>query len=326
MVATTKAQDIHFSNFYTNVLNVNPALTGFFRGKYRISATVRDQYRTVSTPYQTFSLSFDGRANNFLKKGKNIGYGFLCNYDKAGDSHFNTVQISIPLSQHFRSESKKWLYSYGIIPGIYSNTIEYTYLRFPDQFDGVRYNPLIETGETPINNGQAFFNIGAGVQATFKPNDDNSYTLGFAGNNLTSPNMSFYEDKEVILKERWTLHGLARIFINANLDVIPSVKLQFQGTQHEYQFGGMFMNYTNNVSIPRISAGVWMRARDKDAVIFSLGCNYVGFDIFLNYDLNISTLKTVSHGYGAMEITLTHQIFEGRKKKKMKSVKCPSYM
>jgi len=38
------AQDPHFSQYYFTPLEVNPALTGIFEGKYRASMSYRDQW------------------------------------------------------------------------------------------------------------------------------------------------------------------------------------------------------------------------------------------------------------------------------------------
>lgn len=322
----TYAQDIHFSNFYTNVLNVNPAFTGFFKGKYRYNITYRDQYRSVAIPYQTVSLGIDAKATNVFKSKNSFGYGILLNYDIAGDSHFNTIQVDIPLSQQFITENKKLLFSYGILPAFIFNSLNYTYLRFPEQFDGIQYNPNIDNTEEFRKSNKVFFNLGTGIQSTFKYNKNQSYTLGLAMFNITKPNISFLEDNEVILYPRYVAHGLAILSIKPDIDFIPAFKFQFQGSQKEYHFGGMLVRYFDNLSVLDISGGLWFRSRDKDAVILGLGLNYMGYTVVCNYDINISTLKAASDGRGAFEISVSNIVFDHRKKKKPTSVKCPSYL
>ena len=57
--ADISAQDIHFSMFYASPITLNPALTGVFDGTYRVAAIYRNQWQSVSTPYNTFAASFD---------------------------------------------------------------------------------------------------------------------------------------------------------------------------------------------------------------------------------------------------------------------------
>ncbi len=319
------AQDIHFSNFHTNVLHVNAAYTGFFQGKYRFNAVVRDQYRTVAVPYQTVRLSFDSKLKNMHSR-QTIGYGVICTYDVAGDAHLRTFQLSVPIAHHLRTYRKTWPFSYGIMPGIYSNAIDFTYLRFPDQFDGIQYNPSLETQENHEYTGNLLFNINAGVQALYTHSKKQRYGLGISGNNLTKPRISFFDDDSIFLPQRWLFHGFAHLELRSDIDIVPACKIQFQSPQQEYHFGVLLIHYTNTVTVPRVSGGLWFRSRDKDAVILGIGALYNGYDIILNYDINISSLRTASKGHGAMELTVSYIISDGNKRKKMMPVKCPAYL
>ena len=50
------AQDIHFSQFSETPLLRNPALAGIFSGDLRIQAVYRNQWNSVTVPYQTSSI------------------------------------------------------------------------------------------------------------------------------------------------------------------------------------------------------------------------------------------------------------------------------
>lgn len=316
------AQDIHFSNFYTNTLNVTPADAGFFTGKSRFCLAYRDQYRTVADPYQTFSANFDGK---YTKRQWNyiIGYGMLINYDMAGDADYTTVQFGIPLAQHFRLVGNTVIISYGILPAMHYNTLNYTKLAFGEQFDGTKYNPDIPVTEAFDGNSAVYFDLSVGAQGTFKPQKNQTYTIGVAMYNLNQPDISFFNAGDAILLHRFLVHGNAIIGVTNNIDVIPGFKMQFQGKQHEFHFGGMGIFYFEKSAISQVQTGAWFRSKNKDAVIFGLGCRYMGFDIMLDYDLNISRLRTASNGHGAVEITLTYIVDNSNKSKKMTAVRCP---
>ncbi len=54
------AQDFHLSQYDAAALNTNPALTGAFRGNYRLHGHYRNQWSTVATrPFTTGLLAFD---------------------------------------------------------------------------------------------------------------------------------------------------------------------------------------------------------------------------------------------------------------------------
>jgi len=71
-VTLTKAQDIHFSQFYMSPLNLNPALTGVMNCNTRMVANYRNQWAAVlqANAYNTYSVSYDqkipvGRSDYF---------------------------------------------------------------------------------------------------------------------------------------------------------------------------------------------------------------------------------------------------------------------
>ena len=323
---TTHSQDIHFSNFYTNVLHVNPAYAGFFNGTYRFSATIRDQYRTVAIPYKTATITFDTKQSLKTRQRDYIGYGAIFTYDIAGDSYFSSTQFSIPLAFHTGTTQNIWQSSFGIIPGLFSNSIDYSLLRFPDQFDGVKFNEDAITNEEFDNNGKLYFNIGAGARFMYTPNRKYRYGIGGSVYNITQPNISFYNNKNVILPIRYLVHASAQIEVTPQVDILPGLKFQFQGAQQEYHFGLMALKHTNNIQIPRIFGGAWFRSRDKDAIILGLGMLYKGYEIVLNYDINISSLRTASGGHGAVELTVTYIWHEHQKRRRMTPVKCPGFL
>ncbi|MCQ2958563.1 MAG: PorP/SprF family type IX secretion system membrane protein [Bacteroidales bacterium] len=316
------AQDIHFSNFYTNSLNVNPAETGFFTGQYRYCLAYRDQYRTVADPYQTFSANLDGK---FTKRYWNyvIGYGILLNFDMAGDADYNTVQFGIPIAQHMNLMGNTIILSYGILPALHYNAFDYTNLSFQEQFNGIQYNPDQEISEDFVTNSKTYFDFSGGLQLSYKQSKTQTYTIGFAAYNINQPNVSFYNEETVRLRTRFLLHGNAIIDVTSNIDVIPGFKMQFQGKQHEFHFGGMGLFNIENSSVSQIQTGLWFRSKNKDAVIFGIGCRYMDFDIMLNYDLNISSLRNASNGHGAFEITVSYITEQHNKSKRRTAIRCP---
>ena len=53
MSVSSKAQDIHFSQFYENAILQNPALTGIFSGDYKVGFDYRSQWGSQFVPYNT---------------------------------------------------------------------------------------------------------------------------------------------------------------------------------------------------------------------------------------------------------------------------------
>ena len=58
-----KAQDPHFSQFFSSPLTLNPAFTGKFNGTWRLAANHRDQWPSIPKAYVTSS----DEGGNFYK-------------------------------------------------------------------------------------------------------------------------------------------------------------------------------------------------------------------------------------------------------------------
>ena len=54
------AQDIHFSQFYSSPLNLNPALTGVMNSSVRLVGNYRNQWASVlkNNAFSTYSVSY----------------------------------------------------------------------------------------------------------------------------------------------------------------------------------------------------------------------------------------------------------------------------
>src|SRR5687767_296502 len=80
---TVKAQvDPHFSQYYVYPAWLNPALTGAFDGKYRVSGIYRNQWGNIS-PFSTPGFSVE------VTTEKNINFGVSVLSQKAGNGGYN---------------------------------------------------------------------------------------------------------------------------------------------------------------------------------------------------------------------------------------------
>jgi hypothetical protein len=87
-----RAQDIHFSQFYQAPLNLNPAMTGSFKGNIRATANFKNQWSSIPNHYQTINASYEMK---FLKNKWENGYiagGLNLFSDKAGGAKEETPE------------------------------------------------------------------------------------------------------------------------------------------------------------------------------------------------------------------------------------------
>ena len=134
------AQDKHFTQFYASPLTLNPALTGAYNGRYRVSTIYRDQWRRVlESPYRTFATELDVRfkvkSNSQYKDAAAVGLVFF--RDKVSGIDFGTQQIALSGAYHKGLDfTNRQFLTIGFQGAISQRNVNFEQLTFGDQFDG----------------------------------------------------------------------------------------------------------------------------------------------------------------------------------------------
>ncbi len=334
------AQDPHFSEYNASPLNINPAMTGMFNGNYRFTAIYRSQWSSIlkdeSVPmFRTFSASFDlrlpiGGAKNKSYDAFGLGLSFL--NDKAGESEFGTngVNLNLAYLKALDKQGKNFL-SVGFQGGVNFRSINYSNLRFGNQFDGTGFNPQILPNETFGDDHFTFFDIGAGIFWYYFPKKRTNFWAGFAVSHLNRPDQSFYEGADAKLFMRYTGTGGVQVPIGQQVDLLPSFLIMSQGPAFETQIG-TFIKLLFESNKPQGNAfyiGPWyriVRGEDKsiasDALILATRFDFASFSLGFAYDLNFSELTAATNSRGAFEVSALHV---GPFTQKPKVIYCPRF-
>jgi len=303
MTLKSVCQDIHFSQADLSPLNLNPALTGMFNSDYRIHANERTQWRSVTTPYKTFSSTFDAALRQFPVKGF-FGAGIVFNTDKAGDGDFSTNQIKLALAYHYKPQNDTNLTVSGGFDFAYNqHSINYSKFYFGSQYNGYQYDPNMPSGENfPLNN-MHYFDGSFGLTVNYIFNKI-PYEAGIAYHHLNKPKQSFFNQSLVELNSKFNFHLSANISLTDKTSVLPTLFWYRQGKYNELNIGGLLQQKLNSIAFRSIYLGGWLRW--KDAGILCFAFDYQNFRVGVSYDVNISTLKVASAGRGGLEISIRY--------------------
>ncbi|MBP9082336.1 MAG: PorP/SprF family type IX secretion system membrane protein [Bacteroidia bacterium] len=317
------AQDIHFSQFQSSPLNLNPALTGFYNGDYRFIANHRRQWKSVTVPYRTFSGSFDMPVNFFPESKQRYSLGLLINNDRAGDSELGLTQVGISAGaiRALGRDSIHFL-SGGIQFSYVRRSINYSDLTFDEQFTGDGFDPNTGNSENFSGDNQGYFDFGAGLTYLIRVNDRFKAGAGISLQHINRPNDSFF-DEGAKMFPRLQTDLKADFAIATRFDLIPALIFMNQGSFREIT-GGTSVRFRLSELPGRNYAlylGSWLRA--KDAFIASAGFDYNNLNVGVSYDFNTSDLDRASNGKGGYELSLIYII----RKVKPLSIKppCPLY-
>ena len=317
------SQDIHFSQFQASPLNLNPSLSGFFNGDYRFVLNHRNQWKSVTQPYNTFSGSFDMVLNGLSPARNRYSGGLLVNSDQAGDSDLGLLQfaLSFGILRAVGQDSIHFI-SAGLQAGYVLRSINYSGLTYDEQFNGDVFDPGIGNTESFTNDNHGYADIGFGISWLVRPSDRFKAGAGISVQHLNKPQDSFYEESSK-MDPHIQADVKADFPIAEKLDLLPSVLYMNQGSFNELT-GGTSLRIRINDLPGRTYAfyiGAWMRK--GDAAIASAGLDYNNLNVGVSYDFNTSDLERASNGKGGYELSLIYII---RKVKPM-GIKppCPLY-
>src|SRR5574344_2598925 len=146
---SSMGQDIHYSQFSTAPLYLNPAHTGAFDGLFRVAFNQKTQWLAVTKPFVSFSGSFDAPVYKSNGKRQLIGMGVILNSDNAGDSRYSTLQACLTISYTKALDRKnKNKLSLGFYGGLMQRSLEYDKLTFDEQYQLGVFNPTNPITET----------------------------------------------------------------------------------------------------------------------------------------------------------------------------------
>ena len=317
------SQDIHFSQFYSSPLTLNPALTGRFDGAYRFVGNGRQQWRSVTIPYQSYGGSLDAKG---LNKLKGLGYGLSVYNDRTGDSRYNTFLINLALSYTFKISKDSTLFlTLGAQTGATQTKIDYSNLRYDNQYNGFQYDPNIPTSESFANTGKLNFNLNSGILVTKELKGRSSISTGFSLNNVNNPQKSFFNAADIKLDRRFNINLSSVFMLAKKVDLLPSILFMSQGKFTEFT-GGTSARYIISDKPEKYKAiyiGFWSRI--VDAGIITAGMDYENLYVGLSYDINYSSLTPASRSRGAVEMSVIYIIKELPGKRKKYKI-CPTYI
>jgi type IX secretion system PorP/SprF family membrane protein len=295
------AQDFHLSQYDAAALNVNPGMTGVFKGEYRIHAHYRNQWLAVATkPFTTGVVAFDAN------KGKWGFGGQIANF-RAGVGGYNVISVMPSAACKFAFGGKKYSFiSIGAQVGFFQKSINSSSLTFANQYvktNGGEFNTALSTNESFGGNGILNLDVNAGIMYYYaNPTTMINPFGGMAFHHINSPTESFLGESNKLPLRTEAIVG-ARIVITPNISVMPKVFYQYEKKASELTYAAQGQFYMPDYDLFLIAGFTY---RNKDAAIVEFGAKYASFIARYSYDVNTSSLNNVSNGRGGSEISLTY--------------------
>ena len=307
-------QDVHFSQFFSSPLTLNPANAGIFDGDMRAIMNYRTQYGAVSSePFVTMAASVDMPVMKKMAGGM-FGLGLNFFKDDAGVSKTSTMNYGLSLAYHLdiSGGQNNHFLSIGFQGGMIQRGMNYDNLTWNDQWNGETFNQDIYTVDETGGISKSAFDMSSGAHWYYAPSDDKTFFGGFSIFHVNSPDLGFNATNPLLKK--YTVHGGGEIAIaNKRMAVLPNFVFVKQGANQYMDFGGevkYFLQestkFTNYKNIMYITAGPYIRW--GDAMYFVSRFNWNGITLAVSYDFNLSDLSVATGGTGGLEVMLGYKM------------------
>lgn len=300
----TKAQDMHFSQFFNSPLTLNPASTGFFDADWRVANNYRNQWSSIDIPYQTIAVSFDRQFYIFSEK---FSGGIVIVYDHSGHASLTVNKIFVSLAYHKNINGN--VFHFGLQGGPILKSFSSDQLTFMNQWDHGTgaFESGLPSGESFSAENIAYGDFNAGAIWSRKMNKITPQ-VGIAAFHVNYPKESF-NNTDNRLSLRTAVHGGALINTKGRLYIQPNLLFMLHKRANLFNLG---TNVGYNLPENRIKAeAIYVGGYFRDNTVTNVDASYgvIGlkinhWEVAFSYDVNLSTLKTGTQHRGAFEISV----------------------
>ncbi|MBS1773568.1 MAG: PorP/SprF family type IX secretion system membrane protein [Bacteroidetes bacterium] len=308
--ALLRAQDIHFSQFYETSILRNPGLTGLFTGDYKVAMIYRNQWSSISKPYQTGLVNAETRIP-INEVGDFLSVGLLGYYDKAGSVSLQTISFYPALNYNKSLEDGQHSYlSAGFTGGYIQRNFDPTKMTVDNQYQGGYYNASAPTGENTLNPKFSYWDLGFGVcfnSSAGSEEEENrlNYVIGVSGYHVTQPRNSFFDNNSIKLGMRFNFNAAASKQMNESFSFQLHGNYMRQGDYNETILGGLLGWHSKDATGAMnfvLFGGLFYRV--GDAFIPTVKLRYKDLAFTCSYDFNTSKLKAATNLRGGYEISV----------------------
>lgn len=299
------AQDIHLSQWYTNQLNLNPAMGGMYEGEYRVVANYRHQWRELGTPLTTTMVAGD---KNFHFFSDQINAGILVVHDEFSD--FGLTVNKILLSGSYRKMFRGHELRGGIQLGVVFKNTDLKSQTFPSQwvYETGEFDQGVPNGETTINESLVHFDMNLGVAWAKQITKRIKLISGFSIFHINRPKDTYFSSYKERLRTRQIFHleGDVRF---GQVGVEPKFLMMWTTMSQNMILGSNFKYHFKESMVRNVFVGLHYRTRfgaNRDAVIPMVGFGINRFDVGFSYDVNVSALSDYSDTKTTFEISLVY--------------------
>ena len=317
---------MNFSQFYELPMLRNPSLAGSYKGDFKASASYRNQWASVTTPFVSQAVGLEMKFASGENSDNYFSLGLQMTNDVAGDSKLGKTQILPVIAFHKSlSDDKDAYLSLGFMGGAVQNRFDPTKLQFDDQFVNGSYSATNATQQSFKNTNISYLDGSVGMVFSSSYKESINYYVGAAYFHFNKPKVSFNRiSNEIKLAPKVMFNAGLTGSVGESNEIIAYADYFTQGGAEQMQAGLMYKHELvkqDEDEVVSLSGGAFLRW--NDAVIPVIKLDYYRFGIGVTYDANISKLKTASQSRGGFEISMSYRNYLNIRNSSLNKTRCP---
>ena len=307
-----QAQDIHFSMFDLDPLLFNPAYSGFFDASARFGAVYRNQWASVSTPFQTFSATAEVALSRSNVHRNGFNAGLWVSNDRAGTLAYGSTTASAIVSYFQGLGDGSNIISVGLEGGLGQVGFNTDGIEMTDGTESFRRTKVV------------YPTLGAGI-AWYCQLSDALYTkVGASLRNINEPDISHTDmAADARLSRHFNIYGRAEWRFLSDWGLLPVVGYQRQRNFNELVYGADVRWYVDEDPRHYLAFSAGIIGRHADAAAIDLAVLWRSWTFAFCYDVNLSRLATASHTIGSFEVGVVYMIHKDNRRRR--AIQCPIF-
>ena len=314
-IAPLHAQDAHYSMLDLDPMLFNPAYAGFFDGTARFGAIYRNQWASVSTPFQTLSATAELALMRHRRRPGGLNAGLWLTADRAGTLSYGSTAAAAVVSYYAAIDrAANHMISVAVEGGVGQSGFSTDDIQLADGAEDFRRTRAL------------YPTLGAGA-AWFWQATDQFYTkLAVTLRNINQPDISYTGISDVRLSRRLGLYSRSEYRFGGNWGLLPVVGFQHQQRYSELLYGCDARWYVRETQPDYLAVSAGLLGRHGDAAAVNVAVMWRAWTFALSYDANLSRLASASHTLGAFEVGVLYTLVKpDRRKGSRSAMPCPVF-
>jgi type IX secretion system PorP/SprF family membrane protein len=316
-----KSQDLHFSQYQTSPVHLNPTMVGLLHNGNVITLNYRDQWKPVlgnEGSFKTIAGTYEKRINTTGNNFFGTGLGLF--QDKAGALTMSEAKLALSYGRMLAKHgSARYFILGGGQGGVMQSDINQTDRRWLSQYDGQGgYDPS-KQGDIVDFPRKTLLDVSIGMAFFTQYANQDFWTIGASIHHLNRADLSTTKYSTLPIQYmRYTLHATGSVHLgNSHFRILPSILFMKQGPSLEFTNGASIKYVIDRTDYRSVQMGGMIRMVNKvedkmmsDAVVAFVRADWTKYGVGFSYDFNTSILNATNRSNNSVELSLTYR-FEG---------------